>query len=142
MTAAPYDWKAVVARLLFSMLLVFSLYNPSGYSYWHWMGAPTNGPWNSFWAKGFVGLGVLGLHVLVWKTVFAILRPSGVFYILTLSGLGFAAMSEFGLLDRQDGGTVLIAVMLTMVAVLTAGLTLASIMHRLTGVQHVEEVPH
>ena len=85
---------------------------------------------------------MLGLHFLIWKTVIAILRPSGVFYILTLSGLGFAAMSEFGLLDRQDAGTVLIAVMFTMVAVLTAGLTLASIMHRLTGVQHVEEVPH
>ncbi|NDG49245.1 MAG: hypothetical protein EBY30_09420 [Rhodospirillales bacterium] len=142
MTSSPYDWKAVVARLLFSLFLVFSLYNPSGYSYWHWMGAPPNGPWNSLWAKGFVGLGVLGLHVLIWKTVIAILRPSGVFFVLTLSGLGFAAISEFGLLDRQDLGTVLMAIMIMLVAVLTTGLNKSSIMHRLTGVQHTEEVKH
>jgi hypothetical protein len=142
MTGPTYDWKAVVARLLFSLLLVFSLYNPSGYSYWHWMGAPTNGPWNSLWIKAFVGLGIIGLHFMVWKAALAVLRPYGVFFVLSFCGLGFAALSEFGLLDRHDGGTMLMAVMLSLVAVLTAGLSKASIMHRLTGVQHVEEVPH
>lgn len=142
MTGPRYDWRAVVARLLFSLLLVFSLYNPSGYSFWHWLNAPSDSPWNSLWTKGFVGLGVLYLHVLVWKAALAVLRPWGTLFILAFCGLGFATLAEFRLLDHRDAGTVLIAVMFSMVAVLTAGLSLASIMHRLTGVQHVEEVPH
>jgi len=142
MTGSPYDWKAVVARLLFSLLLVFSLYNPSGHSYWHWIWAPYTGPWNSIWAKGFVGLGLCGVNLYIWKTVIAILKPVGVYYILILCGLGFAAMSEFGLLDHQDIGTVLTAVLIMLVAVLATGLNKSSIMHRLTGVQHTEEVKH
>jgi hypothetical protein len=142
MSAARYDWKAVVARLLFSLLLVFSLYNPSGYSFWHWMLAPSQGPWNSLWAKAFVGLGVAGLNIMVWKAAVAVLRPSGVFFILVFCGLGFAALAEFGVLEREQSGTLLIAAMFTIVVILTAGLSLASLMHRLTGVQHVEEVPH
>lgn len=143
MTGPRYDWRAVVARLLFSLLLVFSLYNPSGYSFWHWIHWPAGeGSWAMFWLKMFCGAAVLGIHYLVWTAVIAVLRPYGVLWLLLLSGCGFAALAEAGLLDREDPNTWLMAVMFSAAGILTAGLTKASIMHRLTGVQHVEEVPH
>ncbi len=143
MTAARYDWKAVVARLLFSLLLVFSLYNPSGYSFWHWIHWPGGeGGWAMFWLKLFCGVAVLGVHYIVWKAVIAVLRPYGVVFLMLLSGIGFVGLAEAGLLDREDPNTWLIAAMSTLVVIQTAGLSMASIMHRLTGVQHVEEVPH
>jgi hypothetical protein len=138
MTARPFDWRAVVARLLFSLLLVFSLYNPSGTSYWHWLTRGDGSPW----AKAFVGLLLLLVHVLVWRAAFSVLRPWGAILLTAICLLGFVMLSELGLLDRGDPDALLIGVMFTLVVLLTAGLTLASVLHRLTGVQHVEEVPH
>jgi Family of unknown function (DUF6524) len=138
MMAQRYDWQSVVARLLFSLLMVFSLYNPSGYSYWHWVQSASGNPW----AKAFVGVLLLGLHGLLWRAVLAVLRPFGVALLVALCVCGFVALSELGLVDRADADTQLIAGMATLVVLLTSGLTLASLMHRLTGVQHVEEVPH
>lgn len=134
----PYDWRAVMARLLFSLLLVFSIYNPSGYSFWHWVISPEGNPW----AKAFVGVLLLGLHVLIWKAVMAVLRIWGALFIVGVCIAGFVLLSELGLVDRTDPNALAIGVMFTLVLLLTAGLSLASIMHRLTGVQHVEEVPH
>jgi hypothetical protein len=61
MSLSRYDWRAVVARLLFSLLLVFSIYNPSGYSFWHWVQSSSGNPW----AKAFVGVVLFGIHWLV-----------------------------------------------------------------------------
>jgi hypothetical protein len=74
--------------------------------------------------------------------VVAVLRPYGVIFIAALCGTGFIAFCELGLVDRGDADVQLIALLLTLVLILTIGLTLASLMHRLTGVLHVEEVPH
>jgi hypothetical protein len=36
--APPFDWRSISSRVLFAMLLVFAVYNPSGrFSYWHWL---------------------------------------------------------------------------------------------------------
>jgi len=137
-TSAPYDWKAVVARLIFSLFIVFSAYNPSGYSFWHWVTAG-NG---QFWLKLSVSLMLLGLHVILWRAVWAILRPSGVMFIALLCVCGFVALLELGILDGSDSDAALIYLMFSLAILLTSGLSTASIMHRLTGVQHVEEVPH
>lgn len=143
MSQARYDWRAVVARLLFSLLLVFSIYNPSGYSFWHWVLSPQGGgAWGSPWVKAFLGVILLGLHALVWRAVLAVLRPLGVAFIASLGLTGFVALGEMGLLDRGDPDARSMAVLVTLTLILTAGLTLASLMHRLTGVVHVEEVPH
>ncbi len=138
MSLSRYDWRAVVARLLFSLLLVFSIYNPSGYSFWHWVQSPSGNPW----AKAFLGVVLFGIHWLVWRAVLAVLRPYGVVFIAALCGTGFIAFCELGLVDRGDADAQIIALLLTLVLILTIGLTLASLMHRLTGVLHVEEVPH
>jgi hypothetical protein len=138
MSATRYDWRAVVARLLFSLLVVFSLYNPSGYSWWHWV---TLGP-GQLWVKLFVSLLLAGLHWVLWRHVVAVLRPYGVAFLSILCVSAFVALSEAGLLDRTDGDTLALVVLATLVVVLTSGLSAASILHRLTGVQHVEEIPH
>lgn len=142
MSMARYDWRAILARLLFSLLLVFSVYNPSGYSFWHWVLSPAGGVWGSPWVKAFLGVVLLGLHALIWRAVLAVLRPLGVIFIVALCGTGFVAVGEIGLVDRSDLDAQLIAMLLTLTLILTTGLTLASLMHRLTGVLHVEEVPH
>ncbi|MDB5415138.1 MAG: hypothetical protein JWR10_3473 [Rubritepida sp.] len=138
MTGQRFDGRGIVARLLFGLLLVFSVYNPSGYSFWHWVISAGGNPW----AKAFVGVMLLGLHGLIWKSVIGVLQPLGMFFLAALSSAGFVALAELDLLDPRDPNAQALGVMFTLVLLLTAGLSLSPIMHRLSGVQHVEEIPH
>lgn len=36
MANAEFNWSSIVIRLFFALILVFSSYNPEGYSYYHW----------------------------------------------------------------------------------------------------------
>jgi hypothetical protein len=132
-----FDWTGLVARLLFSFLVVFSLYNPSGYSFWHWLWVP-----GLFWVKCAIGIALLGVHILLWRSVVSVLRPWGVALAALVGASGFAALSSTGAIDHADPGVIVIALLAGLAVLMTLGLSLALIMHRLTGVQHVEEVPH
>jgi len=137
MSARRFDWTALVARLLFSLLMVFSLYNPSGYSYWHWLWIEGH-----FWPKACVGVALLGVHLLLWRAVVAVLRPWGV-ALWSLAGLcALVALASTGVIDHAEPRVIIMAVLTGLSGLMALGLSLASIMHRLTGVQHVEEVPH
>lgn len=138
MSAVRYDWKPVAARMLFSLFAVFSLYNPSGYSYWHWLTAGLD----DGLAKLAVGLTLFGVHMVLWKTVLAVLRPRGITFILLLCVCALALLWQIGAADLTDGDTLLLGLLICLAVILTSGLIYSSIMHRLTGIAHVEEVPH
>jgi hypothetical protein len=63
-----------VLRLLGSLLLVFSTYNPAGYSYYHWM---MNGSFSPIALKVFVGIGLVLVYGVVLTVMFAAFRGAG-----------------------------------------------------------------
>jgi hypothetical protein len=65
-----------VLRLLGSLLLVFSTYNPAGYSYYHWM---MNGSFSPIALKVFVGIGLVLVYGVVLTVMFAAFRGAGLF---------------------------------------------------------------
>ena len=81
-----------IARFLFSLALVFSTYNPTGYSFYHWItdlgaGLPA--------AKMIVALALAMIYYAVFRVVFAAFRRSGlivaalaaVLFVLELTSL-------------------------------------------------------
>ncbi|MFV2056827.1 MAG: DUF6524 family protein [Thiohalomonadales bacterium] len=60
---SEFDWTSILIRWFFALLLVFSTYNPEGYSYYHWAiqdlnfsGLNNTGVNNNFALKGFAGV--------------------------------------------------------------------------------------
>jgi Family of unknown function (DUF6524) len=115
-------WLAITA-------LVMATYNPSGYSYLHWLAE-----WQpeQLALKVAVGLIIAGLFWLVLVSVWLVLRLIGV---LTLAGivLSLAVTAwQFGLVPATPGSVQFL--MLTAFATaLTLGVSYAHIRYRLTG---------
>jgi hypothetical protein len=70
----PLPLAFVLARFLFSLALVFSTYNPTGYSFYHWItdigaGLPS--------LKVIVALTLVMIYYAIFRVVFAAFRRSG-----------------------------------------------------------------
>ena len=136
MSEARFDWRALLARILFSLLVVFAVYNPSGRSYWHWI-------WNDdagFWPKFTMGLVLLAVHASIWMTVLAVLRWKGVVTVLLILIGGWISISQAMGPGLLGGGSIAVVPLLLLSLLYAWALSWAYIMHRVTGVVHVEKV--
>lgn len=136
MSAARFDWRGVVARGLFSLFIVFALYNPSGYSYLHWL---LDGfAW--FWAKIAIGALLCTALLLLWKTARGVLKRRGMILVALFcvgAGMTLGQLSGTSLLAPES---LLIWGLVSLAALFTAGLSYSHIDHRLGGISHTEEV--
>src|SRR5271170_2338333 len=71
-TSVP--WAFFVARFLFTVVLVFATYNPTGYSLYHWITDIGAGPPS---LKVTVALTLVMIYFVIFRVVFAALRRSG-----------------------------------------------------------------
>jgi hypothetical protein len=137
MSAGRFDWRGVVARALFSLFLVFAVYNPSGTSYLHWV---LQG-FGWFWAKLAIGAALAAVLLMLWRTTRGVLGRRGIGLVLAFClGLGMTVthLTGSGLLAE---GTLMLWALLSLAALFTAGLCYSHLHHRLGGITHTEEVP-
>ena len=131
-----FDWRAVVARVLFSLIVVFAIYNPSGRSYWHWLWNEENG----FWPKLTVGLGLLAVHAALWTTTLGVLRWKGVVMVSLILVTGWISLASVAGVSAIGGGALTVVPLLLLAMLYAIALCWSFIVHRLSGVQHVEKV--
>lgn len=133
MTATRFDWRGVLARGLFCLFVVFALYNPSGYSYLHWL---VQG-FGWFWLKLAVGTVLVTVLLRLWRTTSGVLKRRGMVLVgLFCLGTGMSFL---------DGGSLPIWALpiwalLSLAVLFTAGLSYSHLDHRLGGITHTEEV--
>ncbi len=137
MTMGRFDYRSVVARLLFSGFLIFATYNPSGYSYVHWVAAWSLDQWE---IKMLAGILLLGLLIYLLQTTVSALKPSRVAYVVIACGSASLVLAQAGLIDLSLWSTWVNVGLVTAVVLLTVGMSLSHISHRLAGVVHTEEV--
>ena len=130
-----FDWRGVVARLLFSAFAVFAVYNPSGHSWWHWLWRGEAGSWT----KLAVTLLLLGLHGVIWATILGVLKRRGVLLVLATGFAGAMAVAPLLPVAPAEGGRALLLLGL-LVLLYAAGLSYSHLHHRLAGITHVEKV--
>ncbi|NKE44890.1 hypothetical protein HB662_08875 [Roseomonas frigidaquae] len=136
MSAARFNWQGVVARGLFSLFVVFAIYNPSGYSYLHWV--LQGFAW--FWAKLAIGALLAMIVLMLWRTTRGVLKPRGMVLVALFclgGGVTLARLTDTSILHP---GSLLIGALLTLAALFTAGLSYSHVDHRLGGISHTEEV--
>ncbi len=136
MSAARFDWRGVVARALFSLFLVFAVYNPSGTSYAHWV----LGGFGWFWAKLAVGALLAIIFLVLWRTTRGVLGPRGIaLTLLFCLGTGMTLAHLTGT-EIFTGNTLLMWALVSIAAVFTAALCYSHLDHRLGGITHTEEI--
>jgi hypothetical protein len=125
-----FSFAGFVARWLMATFLVLATYNPSGYSYAHWVVATEDGNW--IW-KLLVGLAL----VITYATFgLATLRSLGRLGI-TVWALLFAAvvwlLVDIGLIGALTPRTIMTIVLLVAANVMAVGLSWSYIRARLSG---------
>jgi Na+-transporting NADH:ubiquinone oxidoreductase subunit NqrB len=130
-------WK-FIARLFAALLLVFATFNPTGYSYLHWVVyAPGRDPW----LKLTVGLGLGMLYYAVIGVALSSLRRSG-FAVGVVVSLMFSVEIVAAAVPRwlyqSWSGSLLVAEYVLLVSfaiVLAFGTSWSSLIEKLTGQQ-------
>jgi hypothetical protein len=136
MSAPRFDWRGVLARGLFCLFVVFALYNPSGYSYLHWL---AQGPgW--FWLKLLVGTLLAITLLMLWRTTSGVLKRPGIVLVGLFclgAGMTWSRLTGLPVLGAEQ---LLVWVLLSLAALFTAGLSYSHLDHRLGGITHTEEI--
>ncbi|HEV2335181.1 MAG TPA: DUF6524 family protein [Stellaceae bacterium] len=74
MVTEPLPLAFVCARFLFTLGLVFATYNPTGYSFFHWISATAAGPAS---LKAAVAVTLVMIYYAIFRVVFSAFRRSG-----------------------------------------------------------------
>ncbi len=124
-------------RLLVAMVLVFSTYNPSGHSYYHWVSENLAHPTPY--------MAVAGILLLIGWTIYlrATARSLGAFGLL-LAAAFFGAMLwlviDWGLVKADSFRAIAWIVLFILCGILAIGISWSHIRRRMTGQIDVDEV--
>jgi hypothetical protein len=136
MSAERFDWRGVVSRALFSLFIVFAIYNPSGTSYLHWVMEGFD--W--FWVKLATGAALVAILGVMWRTTRGVLGRKGMTLVIAFClGLGMTALHLSGQ-RLLDGDTLLMGLLACLSGLFTAGLCYSHLHHRLGGIAHTEDI--
>ena len=125
-----FTFLGLVSRWLLAMFLVLATYNPSGFSYLHWIVDGSGGNWL---IKIFLGL-VLGIAYATF--IFASLRSLGLIGMLVWGAL-FPSIPwllvALGLFVPLSAGTVVTLALVILASVFGIGVSWSYIRGRLSG---------
>jgi hypothetical protein len=126
-----------LARLFGVLFIVFSTYNPTGWSLWHWF----QNAWPRDWTL-LLPLASLYLvaYVLLVLAAFRALRPSGVALTTAFLGSIVWVLVDVGIVPLNDGADLAIIVLYMSGALLAIGVSWASAWVMLTGQVIVDDL--
>ena len=137
MASNGFDFMSFVSRLIMALVLVFATYNPSGYSYFHWV--------KQHWGAFDPLVAFAGVVLLIGWVMFirATARSLGLLGILLAAGF-FGTLLwlviDRGWLAADNLQLITYIVLVLLSAILAVGMSWSHIRRRLTGQLDVDEV--
>ena len=125
----------VIWRMVFAVVLVLLTFNPSGYSFYHWLTAP---PVGISATKAFAGVVLLIGWVFCLRTAFVSLGMLGLSLGAALLGTATWLLVDVGLLSLTGVSAMTWVVLLILGALLGLGLSWSLIRARTTGQVEVQ----
>ncbi len=117
-------------RWLAAMFLVLATYNPSGYSYYHWVSELDNGDWI---LKLLVGVVLVILYATFGLATQRSLGRLGIAAWLLFFAIATWTMIDLGLLRIAGAGTMAMIVLVNLANVLAVGVSWSYVRARLSG---------
>jgi hypothetical protein len=126
---ASFSFGAFLARWLLAIFVVMGTYNPSGYSYFHWITASGDG----WLLKFLVGLLLLIAYATFILATFRSLGVIGIAAWTILFAVTVWVMVDIGVIERLTAGTVLTIVLVVLANVIAVGVSWSYVRARLSG---------
>lgn len=129
--------KGIGIRFVFALLLVFASYNPSAYSYYHWLLASITEP--TPWLALAAVVLIIGWVVYIRATLKS-LGPIGLTLAAMLVAIIIWALVDIGLISLSEPSAFVWLLELFISAILCLGMSWSHIRRRLSGQVDVDEV--
>jgi hypothetical protein len=133
----PISAQGIILRFIFALLLVLSSYNPSEYSYYHWLIASISSPSPWLALSGIVL--IIGWVVYVRATLKS-LGPIGLSLAAILVAVLIWAMVDIGLVSLTNPSAFVWLVEAFIGSILSLGMSWSHIRRRLSGQVDVDDV--
>jgi hypothetical protein len=137
MAVKGINWFGFLLRLLAAFILVFSSYNPSGYSYYHWVSENINSLTPMIALTGVLLL--IGWTILL-RATFRSLGPFGLLLAAAFLGVLLWMMIDWGWFDADSLTAVTYIVLAVLSGILAIGVSWSHIRRRITGQIDVDDV--
>ena len=124
------SWSGVVLRIVLSIALVLLTFNPSGYSFYHWVSTP---PTDVTALKAFAGVALAIGWIGCLRTAFVALGWIGVVLCAALLGTFVWLLFDIELLRDAGSNAIIWIGLLIAGTILGIGLSWALIRARTTG---------
>jgi hypothetical protein len=130
-------WSGFLLRFLAAVILVFATYNPSEYSYYHWVSRNLSEPTPL--------MALAGILLLIGWTIYlrATARSLGLFGLL-LAAAFFGAILwlviDWGLVHVDSVTAITYIILVIMCGILAIGISWSHIRRRMTGQVDVDEI--
>ena len=130
-------WAGFFLRLLAAIVLVFSTYNPSGWSYYHWVSENLSNL-NPLMA-------LAGIVLLIGWTIYlrATARSLGIFGLLlaaAIFGTLLWLVIDWGLVAADSITAITYIILVIMCGILAIGISWSHVRRRMTGQVDVDEI--
>ena len=130
-------WTGFILRLLAAFVLVFTTYNPSGTSYYHWLSQNIASPTPM--------MALVGIVLLIGWTIYlrATARSLGAFGLLLAAaffGTLLWMVIDWGLVDADSVKAITYIILVILCGILAIGISWSHIRRRMTGQVDVDEV--
>lgn len=135
--ASQFSFGSYLVRLIFAMLLVYSTYNPSGYSYYHWLVGSIS-EFSAFMALCGIIL-VIGWAVFL-RATFNSLGTLGLILGIAFFGAIVWLLFDLGLLSMEGSSVLAYIILFMLAAILSVGMSWSHLRRRWSGQQVVDEV--
>ncbi len=137
MASRSFNGTSFLLRFLLALVVVFSTYNPEGYSYYHW--ALTDLAAISI-LKGFVGVVLLIGWVILVRATIASLGIIGVILATAFFGLLIWLLIDLAGLDPANMRIMSYLIEIVLVGVLSAGVSWSHVRRRVSGQVDMDDV--
>lgn len=129
MAGRAFSFPHFAMRWLVCQFLVFLTYNPSGYSYAHWM-------WEGrgyFFAEVLGGVALLGAYLFLFHAILMSIGLPGMLAGVVAAGLTVAEVLRVGPQPADARGLIETTLLVCLATLLAVGLSWGYIVARLTG---------
>jgi hypothetical protein len=124
------SWLGIAVRIVFALALVLLTFNPSGWSFYHWISAPPPGVTA---LKAFAGVALLIGWVICLRTAFVAFGWLGVALCAAFLGTFVWLLIDLRVLQSMDSTAMVWIGLLIVGVILGIGLSWSLIRARTTG---------
>jgi len=137
MAVKGFGWVGFLLRLLTACVLVFSSYNPSGYSYYHWVSNNISSlsPWIAL-----VGILLLIGWTIFLRATFRSLGPFGLLLAAAFMGVLIWMLIDWDWFQADSLTAVTYIILVVLCWILAIGVSWSHIRRRITRQFDVDEV--